>query len=398
MKNIINENDDYLNLLYTKMSEKKRLDDINTWIKKIEKNKYLYTNMKNKLNISGGIIIDGTNKWLKLFEHTKYTTLIITNNKFNNLSKKCIIYDYKSIKEIKNINWYRIIYDLDDIKNINNDLFDLQSKNKWIHISKNDNNTNTYYTFLKILLTDKNLHLPLYKNESLTEYELLEDYMTKLDDINQLVKINRIKYDLTELDKIIVKYVNYDKLDSIKLNNLLNKVTKTNTTCPICINNINNICITECNHIFCIDCILNWLSKKNTCPLCRTEINIEKLLIDIDKNIQKINILIERIKELLKLNKKIVIYTINKKYMLYIKLHINNIEQYDKNTVQSFINNKYGCMFIEPIYSYIIKNIHYITNIIIIDNEYKNILKRECLGYDLIYENKYIEIDIIEAN
>jgi hypothetical protein len=31
MKNIINENDDYLNLLYTKMSEKKRLDDINIW-------------------------------------------------------------------------------------------------------------------------------------------------------------------------------------------------------------------------------------------------------------------------------------------------------------------------------------------------------------------------------
>ena len=45
--------------------------------------------------------------------------------------------------------------------------------------------------------------------------------------------------------------------------------------CPICFNNINdnNKCITDCNHIYCKDCLNNWFEKnKVDCPICRKKI------------------------------------------------------------------------------------------------------------------------------
>ena len=45
-----------------------------------------------------------------------------------------------------------------------------------------------------------------------------------------------------------------------------------NKDCSICIDNINEEFILECNHSFCKDCIYNWLKKSQTCPLCRNEV------------------------------------------------------------------------------------------------------------------------------
>jgi hypothetical protein len=46
------------------------------------------------------------------------------------------------------------------------------------------------------------------------------------------------------------------------------------TECPICLNTINvsDLCTTDCNHIFCYECLLEWLKKKKTCPNCRKRI------------------------------------------------------------------------------------------------------------------------------
>jgi hypothetical protein len=100
-------------------------------------------------------------------------------------------------------------------------------------------------------------------------------------------------------------------------------------------------------------------------------------------------------------NKKIVVYSSNNDYYHYVITLIDNnlIELYNKYTKNiNFINNNIGCLFIRPEYSNFIVDIRGITNIIIIDNNYKNIIKRESLGHDSIYENKLIEIDIIEIN
>ena len=47
--------------------------------------------------------------------------------------------------------------------------------------------------------------------------------------------------------------------------------------CPICMNTLKenkNICITECSHKFCCQCIIKHSKKNNNCPLCRTTLVI----------------------------------------------------------------------------------------------------------------------------
>ena len=53
-------------------------------------------------------------------------------------------------------------------------------------------------------------------------------------------------------------------------------IYKNEKICSICLENIlykNDIIKTKCNHIFHTKCIEKWLSKQNTCPICRDKIN-----------------------------------------------------------------------------------------------------------------------------
>ena len=45
--------------------------------------------------------------------------------------------------------------------------------------------------------------------------------------------------------------------------------------CPICICETNEYVLTKCGHIFCEDCLKEWLETNNNCPLCNYEF-IEK--------------------------------------------------------------------------------------------------------------------------
>ena len=47
-----------------------------------------------------------------------------------------------------------------------------------------------------------------------------------------------------------------------------------NDSCAICLQiiNKNNSCITECNHTFCLTCIVNHFKYNNTCPICRKKL------------------------------------------------------------------------------------------------------------------------------
>ena len=40
-------------------------------------------------------------------------------------------------------------------------------------------------------------------------------------------------------------------------------------TCVICYDVHTHPVICSCKHIFCMDCISNWVTIKSTCPLCR---------------------------------------------------------------------------------------------------------------------------------
>ena len=44
--------------------------------------------------------------------------------------------------------------------------------------------------------------------------------------------------------------------------------------CCICLENKDSLIKTNCDHLFCEKCILEWFGKgNNTCPLCRKEID-----------------------------------------------------------------------------------------------------------------------------
>jgi len=47
---------------------------------------------------------------------------------------------------------------------------------------------------------------------------------------------------------------------------------KENITCSICFDNIKGKVELDCSHNFCTVCILKWMSKSRSCPLCRTTI------------------------------------------------------------------------------------------------------------------------------
>lgn len=58
---------------------------------------------------------------------------------------------------------------------------------------------------------------------------------------------------------------------------------KMTTKCPICLESLDKIFTTVCNHDFHESCINTWLETKNTCPLCRHDLkdNVVELNTDI---------------------------------------------------------------------------------------------------------------------
>jgi len=65
-------------------------------------------------------------------------------------------------------------------------------------------------------------------------------------------------------------------MDNTQLNietDIYNKMITVNLNenrCSICLQEIQNECITNCNHNFCKECLDTWFDNgKNTCPLCR---------------------------------------------------------------------------------------------------------------------------------
>ena len=55
---------------------------------------------------------------------------------------------------------------------------------------------------------------------------------------------------------------------------------KTVESCPICFDDFTNPCITPCcNNKFCFDCMTMSLNNKNSCPSCRAELSVAKLML-----------------------------------------------------------------------------------------------------------------------
>ena len=124
--------------------------------------------------------------------------------------------------------------------------------------------------------------------------------------------------------------------------------------CTICFNMYTNenICITDCNHEYCNDCISNWINRGRVdCPMCRQEIknyrkgNIINHIIklpgqylvnnrNINQNITRNNTMISR-RKLCLMKYCLVVNLLYSTYLQYV--NYNNYVYYKNNNCSFFL-------------------------------------------------------------
>lgn len=126
-----------------------------------------------------------------------------------------------------------------------------------------------------------------------------------------------------------------------------------NTSCPICLDSINSLAnLDNCNHDFCRECIVNWSTKTNLCPLCKKEF------------------------------KKIIYYEKNKKKEIRVKKKRLEIE-YDEQDLENLIDEADdNCMMCG--------SSHDQANLLVCDSCAYNVCHTYCDGLDRIPDEEWI--------
>lgn len=141
-----------------------------------------------------------------------------------------------------------------------------------------------------------------------------EKYKVKLESLD----VNNKAYHM--LKKSYTTQMTESKYMFTILEKMKNPNTIIEEECIICIGNIIKPTLTTCGHLFCNECIKQWLSNKKICPLCKTDLTGKELLCLntelnsnnslIDKYGSKLGKLITMIQELLKLDEsRIIIFS-----------------------------------------------------------------------------------------
>lgn len=150
-----------------------------------------------------------------------------------------------------------------------------------------------YYCKNNVLTTlkgsiDKNLY-------NMIEADNIQDVMNQLgckttDNIIKVITQQKtqqimnldmdIEYFIKKNNKKKVEKYKEKKQNIIKqLGNIKLKLQQNKSICNICMDTIHKpILETNCNNFFCGKCILLWLEQKDSCPLCRSTINKENLI------------------------------------------------------------------------------------------------------------------------
>jgi len=84
---------------------------------------------------------------------------------------------------------------------------------------------------------------------------------------------NRSRIRDTDLDIPIIINDNSKVIAKVKKNIIPFEEVDKSATCSICLEEFNSekdISILDCKHIYHMDCIIEWINKDPSCPLCRT--------------------------------------------------------------------------------------------------------------------------------
>lgn len=105
---------------------------------------------------------------------------------------------------------------------------------------------------------------------------ILQKKNNELQELNTRVEIYKIRNAEEKIKELDVKKarlnIQINELES-KFKNMLNE------NCNICCEPLKNpVLETNCQNLFCGECLLTWFQKKNTCPLCRVEVDTRTLI------------------------------------------------------------------------------------------------------------------------
>jgi hypothetical protein len=104
---------------------------------------------------------------------------------------------------------------------------------------------------------------------------ILEKKKNELAELEVKIQIYRLRQD----DNKILEMEDKKNRINNQINDLDNKYKDMlKTPCNICCEQLKNPVLEfNCQNIFCGECLLKWLRKKNSCPLCRVEVNPKQL-------------------------------------------------------------------------------------------------------------------------
>jgi hypothetical protein len=271
-----------------------------------------------------------------------------------------------------------------------------------LHYNNLINTENEKIIFLENLYKNKNI----YKNNN--NYKNLYFFDILIEKSNE------------DIDIIINDIKNNINLYNLKLHyckSILENIDNIQCNCTICIDNVNknNICILNCGHYFCNDCIIKYINQKNDnyeCPICRDKFSINDIyctyINDNNKNYgTKINKLIEIINSLL--NKKILVVFQYDKIANTMKkiLNLNNITNFDIFYKNKILKEKYIKIFelyeeksillcnYDDIINYNFVNIQEIILLDYPDDENIFIKFKNKLNEDIYVENKIINLNLL---
>lgn len=119
----------------------------------------------------------------------------------------------------------------------------------------------------------------------------------RTDNIIELVKQNKLEK-LEEIKFKIQRYTRRNstihiekwKKEKVRVENQINELDNRfknalNGNCTICLNKLEKpVMLSCCQNIFCGECILSWLDKKNSCPLCRAKAQRDNIIFIKDTN------------------------------------------------------------------------------------------------------------------
>ena len=222
-----------------------------------------------------------------------------------------------------------------NFKNVKNLLLNLVTNYDKFRISKNDNYNN--YLVSNFIL-EKRIFLFEYQNE-INEKYLLESNDFPLTSWNRLSDIHFLNMEVSSRN--ITNFIKIGKKDNWSncyINNLQNKIENVDEKCPISCTDLDTFSIvTECNHKFNLQPILEWLKENTECPVCRKVINLEKLKFINNPDIS------DFIKLLYNFEKKIIIVSDKLWYDKFLENKMFNKKKANIKLVNQidFINGKF---------------------------------------------------------